>query len=322
MGLKAANSNFPCIHCHCHKKNLHRMDVVYEKRSFEKQSNILSKTTPTANFHVPLIAQNEDEDDDFDAEDEDANGIHDSDLGYKNPPLMSIPYKDQLSDLLHMKNRITDVLFVCFLNSLSRLDNHFSTYDPKKHLHLKKFLEEVQTKCKMNIDPVGVSLNGIKNIFKSLTGDQRTLLIKEIKIKSLYGGVLENADRVEWLWSWFYQIMNYLSTHKTPVDPEKLKNRCQTWLKVFIEVYPNKHVTPYMHRFAMHLYEGYIDHKDVNLYNLQGFEKTNDILRQRYLRSSNRRKNYVRQILEKCLRVSHLEIALDFAFLSSPKRNA
>jgi hypothetical protein len=64
-----------------------------------------------------------------------------------------------------------------------------------------------------------------------------------------------------------------------------------------------------MHRFAMHLYEGYIDHKDVNLYNLQGFEKTNDILRQRYLRSSNRRKNYIKQILEKCLSVSHLEIA-------------
>jgi hypothetical protein len=312
LGLKAANSNYPCIHCHCHKNDLHRTDIVYEKRSFAKQGELLNKSASKTRIQVPSIDRNNDDDDDYyeeeDVEDEDASGQHDGDLGYKHPPLMPIPYEDQLSDLLHMKNRISDVLFICFLNNLSVLDNVCVTFDPKRHTHLAKFLEEVKTKCKINIAPIGVSLSGIKNIFKSLTGDQRTSVLKQIKIKSMYQGTLEKADRIEWLWSWFYEIMHYLTTHTAPVDPENLKIRCQRWLKVFIEVYPAKRVTPYMHRFAMHLYEAYILHGDVNLYNLQGFEKTNDMLRQKYLRASNRRKNYIKQVLEKCLRVCHLEI--------------
>jgi hypothetical protein len=304
MGLKAANSNFPCIECHCHKKRSSSYRCNLRKKEHKKQNEILRTARGDS-----------DEDGENEADLTEANT---SDLGYKYPPLMSIEYLSQLSDLLHMKNRITDVLFSCFINDLWELDSKITNsqiFNSEKHVNLDKFLVEVKTKCKININANGVAIIGIKNIFKSLTGNQRMLLLREITIKSIYEGVLTDASRIGWLWTTFYNIMNNLSTAKELIEPEDLKKRCQKWLRVFIDVYTPEDVTPYMHRFAMHLHEAYRLHDDLNLYNLQGFEKTNDILRQRYLRASNRRTNYIKQVLQKCLRISYLEISLNFEFV-------
>jgi hypothetical protein len=286
-------------------------------RSFKKQHEVLGRATSTTNdVYIEIDQENSDDDDD----DDHLVASDDNDYGYKHPPLIDIPYENQISDLLHMKNRMTDILFVCLINNFSSIDvfTNNTIFNPTKHTNLSIYIEEVKTTCHIGINPVGYSIKGIKNIFKSLTGDQRLRILKEIK--RLFEGVLDHADRIEWLWTWLYEILHYFSTHTRPVDPENVKARCQQWLKVFIDAYPNKHVTPYMHRFAMHLHKSYRNHTDVNLFNLQGFEKTNDILRQRYMRSSNKKRKYIKQILQKSLRISYLEIELDRHFVARVSR--
>ncbi len=39
-------------------------------------------------------------------------------------------------------------------------------------------------------------------------------VLKEIKINSLFEKDLVNADGIEWLWTWFYNIMNEFSINE------------------------------------------------------------------------------------------------------------
>ncbi len=89
------------------------------------------------------------------------------------------------------------------------------------------------------------------------------------------------------------------------------------WLKKYESIYTKKQVTPYMHVFRTHLHEQTRIHGHINLYNLQGLEKQNDITTVVYFRQTNKKNKPVRQILLKFLRMEALENILSIVSLSS-----
>ena len=113
-----------------------------------------------------------------------------------------------------------------YLAALDGVTN-LQAFNPSKHSFLNRYIVEVKTKCKINLHLNGYNVQGIKNVFKSLTGDQRMRVLKEIKIDLHFEKDLVNADGIEWLWTWFYNIMNELSINENPINSDDLKNRCQ-----------------------------------------------------------------------------------------------
>lgn len=87
-----------------------------------------------------------------------------------------------------------------------------------------------------------------------------------------------------------------------------LLNNCDTlekmlvnWLELFIDCYFEQHITPYMHAFVYHVPEFMRVYKNLDLFNLQGLEKLNDISTLIYHRSTNKKnnKNFLKQMFEK-----------------------
>ena len=61
-----------------------------------------------------------------------------------------------------------------------------------------------------------------------------------------------------------------------------------------------REVTPYIHIFAHHVWEFVRDYGDINIFNMEGNEKLNDLMTSYYFRSTNRnREKKVCQLIQK-----------------------
>lgn len=88
---------------------------------------------------------------------------------------------------------------------------------------------------------------------------------------------------------------------------ELLKVKTRSWLCLYRSIYLINDVTPYMHILTSHLHELMEIHGDLNLFNQEGFEKKNDIVRMNYFSSSNRDlDSFKEQILKKCNRLDYI----------------
>ena len=75
--------------------------------------------------------------------------------------------------------------------------------------------------------------------------------------------------------------------------------RTDEWWQTFKQVYHESHETPYIHVFVNHLHELSELHGDINNYNQQGLEKLNDLTTTHFFRNTNRKQNYIKQMMEK-----------------------
>ena len=83
----------------------------------------------------------------------------------------------------------------------------------------------------------------------------------------------------------------YVDNHKL------LEKEANSWLDLFTNTFAKKHVTPYMHMFSSHMCFFVETHGDVDIYNLQGLEKLNDQTTGQFFRGTNRKTNYLYQIM-------------------------
>ena len=101
-GLKAANSNFPCLYCHCKKDMLHVTNCPFEKRSSFNERN-------------------------------ESNNL--IDFGYAKKSLLGdqINFDKVIICTLHLRLRIFDVLLKRLIKDLALIDN----YDGNKCINFK-----------------------------------------------------------------------------------------------------------------------------------------------------------------------------------------
>ncbi len=145
-----------------------------------------------------------------------------------------------------------------------------------------------------------------------------------------YCDALENCELKHKLWKNFYDIICKIKGIKPDPIEEKLRKKqkiakvypsskeikvqAKEWLYLFRNCYFESDVTPYIHVFGNHLHTLYELHGNVNFYNQQGVEKLNNLITLSYFRCSNRKKDYLKQILLRFLQRDYLSRKLNISF--------
>lgn len=200
------------------------------------------------------------------------------------------------------------------------------------HVNVAKLVNLIITRVSFNIHPEGLTFSTIRNMVTSMVGNKRDLIFSTIDIFDEFRVELgpNRARQVCWLWDTFNEFCEDLPYYDDEIQAicrrnpaanlnelqarmiyaDELEARNKYWCRVFSQVYDKCDVTPYIHRFAMHLPNSYRRHGDVFLFHNEGFECSNKIAKTRYEQSNNkiRRVNtpkFLKPLLQKSLRCSY-----------------
>jgi hypothetical protein len=83
-----------------------------------------------------------------------------------------------------------------------------------------------------------------------------------------------------------------------------IKESTMLWLKLYVRIFTQAEITPYIHIFVHHVYEFVKLYGNVNNFNLQGLEKYNDRTKQDYMQATNKhRKKDLHTLIKKRNRI-------------------
>lgn len=120
---------------------------------------------------------------------------------------------------------------------------------------------------------------------------------------------LRRQDAIEKVKKFF--IFSILSKPAKDLSDDAItefQTRARKWGESFVEVYQQKHVTPYIHALMNHVGEFMQIHGSILPFTQQGLEKKNDVITKSYFRfTCHQGETALRQILEKQNRIEHLE---------------
>lgn len=106
------------------------------------------------------------------------------------------------------------------------------------------------------------------------------------------------------IWRDFYNIYNLVKINK--LNSKQIQDQTKSWANLFLSVFQRSEITPYIHVFISHLSQFVDMHNDINKFNIQGLEKLNDLTTSQYFRGTNKKKDYLKQILAKRNRIEYL----------------
>jgi hypothetical protein len=255
--------------------------------------------------------------------------------------------------MLHGGMRHEDRLIINAYGELQRLDGAADThiYDPSVHKNVHKFLTLVKTRTSFNLKPDDQTFAAIRNMFTSMVGNKRQEIISSIDIYTEFQDVLGpmRAEQINWLWTTYIEFAKRLPKYKEDIEiirrrrilidgtliseqqanmiyADELEARNKYWCKVYVKVYGADAVTPYIHRYANHLADGYRRWGD--LYNLigEGFEYSHFIARRSYESSNNKIRGrgevskFLKHLLLKRLRCAYYEKILNYKYNCNGKK--
>lgn len=186
-------------------------------------------------------------------------------------------------DVLHLYLRITDRLLELLYNDILSLDKN-------NHTIFESFLQKLNIKFKFNM----VHENEFKKF--NFTGDERMKIFKNIDQLQVFE-ILQRGHLKKKSMKDFQIIYENIRINKYQNGQQLLKDS-EIWLNDFYQIYPSKYVTPYMHIFASHMN---IFESNPNKFSLQGFEKFNGHTKNYYFTKTNKRTQYLKQLL--CARI-------------------
>ena len=130
-------------------------------------------------------------------------------------------------------------------------------------------------------------------------------------ITNLFPG-LAKIKKIKKLWALYWEIDRRLRSKIVTFSHRYIKLKTREFLKRFLEIYPQKELTPYIHFFSLHLHEQYEKFGNLNYFSAQGIEKLNDFSTYQFFSSTNKKENFIKQMLEKDFRISLLEDSFQF----------
>ena len=145
---------------------------------------------------------------------------------------------------------------------------------------------------------------------ENLTGPEKLNLLQKLSLVELLPRA-ESVEKVQGLWHELLIVNRCLS-----VWPEQLelmhaiqsKEKVRSFVKAFLDVYPSRHVTPYIHAMMNHVSGFMTLHGSILPFIQQGFEKYNDTMTKKCFRSTTQRgEQCLTQILQKQNRLELLE---------------
>jgi hypothetical protein len=146
---------------------------------------------------------------------------------------------------------------------------------------------------------------------RDLKGDEYEIVSEKIEFLEDGFKGLKNIKKLMKIWKGFFDILRKIKMDQ--LDTKRMKKETSNWFGVFLTVYTNKDVTPYIHTFVYHLHEFQEMLSQMNLtinqFNLQGLEKKNDMVTTQYYHGTNRSfKKCLKFILLKNNRIDFLSL--------------
>ena len=90
--------------------------------------------------------------------------------------------------------------------------------------------------------------------YRDLNGPEKIVLFQNINIASLLPK-LPNSEKLHAIWQTFYSLYQVFQRENTfHVEIEEYEASIRLWVRDFTTVYQTRHVTPYLHAFAKHIF--------------------------------------------------------------------
>ena len=245
------------------------------------------------------------------------NLVINTDLGKTRPPIFHfIKMRNVIVDVLHMFLRITDRLVLLLHKNLEQMDCTFSTLLKDQNLNFKKLIDLFES---LGIKkPYRIEKKDF--ILRDLNGVDKLKLFEKINLCSLFPDMTNVVEKNKLLRNFYEIIMDVKSDKRTP----ELEQRTKEWYALLAKLNFTTEITPYCHVFGKHLYEQveYLASKGISMdrFSMQGLEKQNDFFTQYYHRSTNKRNDYIEQVMKKRSRIEILHFHPDLKGLFAAKK--
>ncbi len=258
-------------------------------------------------------------------------------MGYVRKPIIDfIDFMRVMFETLHLFIRISEQLIWILMAKINEKDATNSMYlEHRPNLKIfKTFLEE---KCKIQNPLVfntkdktiklrkKINAGQTKKIFECFYAldendmDENVHTINEKANKSSLQKVFPKLNLLveNKVFGRFLTLYGYMVNYsKMPLDLGAYNEELKLWLEAYLKLNQKeddkKELTPYIHIFVFHTSKILAVHGNIHLFNTQGLEKFNDVVKQYYRRSTNKRndkdggENFVGQIMN-CVNRNEIE---------------
>ena len=275
MGLNGCNSKNSCLCCKVERSNFYKMDKTDIKNNIRNSKELNEK--------IKTLEPDK------------------SSQGYQRKPIFDfISFDDVVFDTLHLLLRISGKLLSLVLRQCIILDDSNSTnidelpFQKRFYDHLSKIgIKDPYTFEKTETD------TGHKMQLKtrSFNGQDCLIVLKNINLIEEFPEIVQNAE-INSVFTSFYEIFIKLKDNFYINNTGLLETETEDWLNSFINCFPTKHVTPYMHLFASHLCFFVEKHGDIDVLNIQGLENKNNQTTLQYFGQTNRGADFTYQMME------------------------
>jgi len=100
------------------------------------------------------------------------------------------------------------------------------------------------------------------------------------------------------LWACCWSIFKILRSEKN-YTLHFVRTKCKEFLDLFLSVYQTSKITPYIHILCFHIPDLYEKYGCLNYFSGQGLEKLNDITTSQFFRATNKKGDFIKQLLER-----------------------
>ena len=175
----------------------------------------------------------------------------------------NIPLKNVIIDYLHLFLRVSDVLIDLLVIELKRQDaidkvQTFNSFSIDKHPHLSAY-ERLITSCGVADFQFYVGQTSKQLKCRSLTGTEKLKVFHAIRVKELIPRFEDSKVlKIQQLWNELLQLNKNFSRCASDLSAEAIKkfeDEARSWRQLFISVYHESHVTPYIHAMMNHVSE-------------------------------------------------------------------
>ena len=294
-GINGANSNQPCIWCYYNIKE----DIQDNHGMFIHNKMQISRTLDEATRIANL-------------------GLKDGLNGYVSRPIINIDFKFCMFDSLHLFLRITDKLFTILFDYIESCD--LGEEKLEKRPMMKLFLNFLTIDCKLSnvyylkqknnsgekIKIRSLNSNELDKIFKTIaevtnTDENGLVLTGLVYILKPSQVKLVELEVINKLWLSFYKFYEIIKNRKIPDSIDTLTSSLKYFFHI-LKVHRFEsclNLTPYLHTLIHHLPVFLEIHGDLDIFNLQGLEKLNHVLKAAYFKNTNKKSQiYLKQLLQ------------------------
>ena len=292
LGIQSANSRYPCVWCKCCKDDFSDRSLEWSITDPDKGARSLEELIRTVQLE---------------------NNSKTIKYGYDKLPFLKdiIPTYRYMIDMLHLFLRISDTLINLLVKDCTLIDKFESwtitRFDVTEFKHLHAFQKFLNEKCKVSFKFMWLSETK-KLTWRDLVGPDKIKLFEAFDLKEIIPEH-DNLESLQKLWDDFFEIIT--AVKRVELSHIEVKQSTEEWLDLFLTIYNKTTVTPYIHAFVAHLHEFVFLYKDINAFNLQGLEKLNDMTTYQYFKGTNKRDNYLMQIMKKRNRMERLRNFID-----------